>query len=106
LEASDAARFVGRELAPRELEQALARAGESPRPRILLDTYERFTVLGGFSITVILGDVPTWAADDTALAPVFIHGGDADLATTMVRRDLYDLTSGREGNDSSPVLAR
>jgi hypothetical protein len=61
--------------------------------------------LAGFSITVLLADAPTWAADDPALAPVFAHARDTDPAATIVRRDIYDLTAGREGSEGSPVLA-
>jgi hypothetical protein len=61
--------------------------------------------LAGFSISVLLADAPAWAADDPALAPVFAHAGAVDPAKTMVRRELYDLTHGREGAADSPVTA-
>ena len=63
--------------------------------------------LAGFSVCVTLADAPAWAPEDPALAPVFAHARDtgADPASTMVRRDAYDLTHGREGSAESPVLA-
>jgi hypothetical protein len=63
--------------------------------------------LAGFSVSVVLADAPAWAAEDPALAPVFAHARahDADPARTLVRRELYDLTHGREGFGDSPVAA-
>jgi hypothetical protein len=61
--------------------------------------------LAGFSVSLLLADAPEWAAADPALAPVFAHAAGIDPARTMARRELYDLTHGREGAADSPVLA-